>query len=266
MAGTQAESGRQNFVILMKMCDLRTPYPCGDEGEGEHVYVATLNTYIIMHVVAGEEEEEEEEEEPHLETVMIQHTGAVNRLRVCVSQSPTHACEKCAEEPGNKACSCCTSYALHWVCVLLIIPLSLQVAEGIQKQFVATWSESGSVHVWDASQRMILLDSPRVGVGTPGAQLRGHQDSPLFSYTGHKVLLQCMIQVKFYLFFVLCRLRAMGWPGPPQYLVDWPQETATATYTYGNPERRECGKLAPMHLWATLSLWRISSGAPMRPA
>ena len=28
-------------------------------------------------------EEEEEEEEPQLETVMIQHTGAVNRLRVC---------------------------------------------------------------------------------------------------------------------------------------------------------------------------------------
>ena len=46
---------------------------------------------MMMTVHTGEEEEEEEEEqeeeegeeEPQLETVMIQHSGAVNRLRVC---------------------------------------------------------------------------------------------------------------------------------------------------------------------------------------
>ena len=66
----------------------------------------------------------------------------------------------------------------------------LQVAEGVQRQLVAAWSERGSVNVWDTSQHVILLDSPSVGVAASGARLRGHQDSPLFSYHGHKVLTQ----------------------------------------------------------------------------
>ena len=64
----------------------------------------------------------------------------------------------------------------------------LQLAENVQRQLIAAWSERGSVSVWDASRHVILLDSPSVGVAASGAHLRGHQDSPLFSYSGHQVL------------------------------------------------------------------------------
>lgn len=128
--------------------------------------------------------------------------------------------------------------------------LSLQVADlGSQRQLVATWSERGSVHVWDTSRHVILLESPSVGVAAQGTLLRGHQDSPLFTYTGHGVLLDNVMHV-----IVLFpnvygyRLRAMDLPGHPQCLVDWPLETAPAMYTYGNLERKVFGRLALMHL------------------
>ena len=53
---------------------------------------------------------------------------------------------------------------------------------------MATWSDRGMVHVWDTSRHVILLDSPSVGVAASGAQLRGHQDIPLYTYPGHKVV------------------------------------------------------------------------------
>ena len=120
--------------------------------------------------------------------------------------------------------------------------------------------------MWDISRHVILLESPSVGVAAPGTLLRGHQDIPLFTYTGHEVLLDLVMHVGVLFPNVYgSRLRAMDWPGLPQCLDDWPLETAHAVCTYGNLERRVFGKLAPVHLWATLSLWRIFSGVLMNP-
>ena len=44
----------------------------------------TTTNMVAMLMSGAGEEEEEEEEEPQLETVMIQHTGVVNRLRVYI--------------------------------------------------------------------------------------------------------------------------------------------------------------------------------------
>ena len=189
----------------------------------------------------GEEEEDEDEEvddKPQLETVMVQHNGTVNRLKVYLCIFSSHILSR-----------------LHF----------LQVAEGIQRQLVATWSERGSVHVWDTSRHVILLESPSAGVAAPGTLLRGHQDSPLFIYTGHEVLELVLHVVVLFSKVYGYRLRAMDWPGPPQCLDDWPLGTALVVCTYGNLERRVFGRLAPVHLLATLSLWRIFSGVPMNP-
>ncbi|CAI8026292.1 Glutamate-rich WD repeat-containing protein 1 [Geodia barretti] len=120
MGGTQAQPGRQNFIVLMKLYNL----------------VRTL-------VEDGEDDDEDDGEEgPQMESVMIQHTGAVNRLRV---------------------------------------------AEGVQRNLVATWSEQGTVSVWDTSRHVILLDSPSVGGAEASAAcLRGHQEDPLYAFSGHQ--------------------------------------------------------------------------------
>ena len=105
-----------------------------------------------------EVEEEDEEEDPELETVMIQHNGAVNRMRVCWSNGAKQSAQ-----------------------------YILQVARGVQRCLVAAWSEQGLVNVWDTSPRLILLDSPSAGAVAAGSSLRGHQDRPLFTFSGHTV-------------------------------------------------------------------------------
>ena len=42
VAGTQAEKGRQNFVILMKMSDLYSTYKEKDESEYIYMYMYML--------------------------------------------------------------------------------------------------------------------------------------------------------------------------------------------------------------------------------
>ena len=44
----------------------------------------TVHTVVIVlyHVHVGDSEDELDDDEPHLETVMVQHDGAVNRIRV----------------------------------------------------------------------------------------------------------------------------------------------------------------------------------------
>lgn len=64
----------------------------------------------------------------------------------------------------------------------------IQVAKGVQRCLIATWSERGVVNVWDTSRHKILLDSPNVGgASSSSSHLRGHNETPLFTFTGHTV-------------------------------------------------------------------------------
>ena len=76
VAGTQADIGRNNHVIVMKMSNLnKIPQPkkkAEDEDKDEE------------ESSESEEEEEDEDEKPILETALVKHrSGAVNRIRVC---------------------------------------------------------------------------------------------------------------------------------------------------------------------------------------
>ena len=63
----------------------------------------------------------------------------------------------------------------------------VQVAEGVQRCLVATWSEQGTVNVWDTSRHMVFLENPSLDADASAACLRGHCDNPLFSFSGHHV-------------------------------------------------------------------------------
>jgi ribosome assembly protein RRB1 len=66
VAGTQAQKGKQNFVILMKMSHLQSTYEeKNDDDEAE-----------------DDDDDELDDDEPQLDTMMIQHPGTVNRLRI----------------------------------------------------------------------------------------------------------------------------------------------------------------------------------------
>ncbi len=53
---------------------------------------------------------------------------------------------------------------------------------------VATWAESGKVHLWDVTKHVVMLDSPAAGMGgASSASLKGHVETPLHTFSGHKV-------------------------------------------------------------------------------
>ena len=105
-----------------------------------------------------------DDEEPQLDTVMIQHPGAVNRIRVSIPYMDIR----------NRAfISSCY--------------LSPQVAPLTEHRLVATWSERGVVHVWNADKHVLLLDRPSVGGASSGKTIAGHKETPLFSFSGHQV-------------------------------------------------------------------------------
>lgn len=54
------------------------------------------------------------------------------------------------------------------------------------RSIVATWSEAGKVHLWDITKHSLLLDSPSVG-GASATAIKGHKETPLFSFVGHQV-------------------------------------------------------------------------------
>jgi ribosome assembly protein RRB1 len=68
VAGTQAQRGKSNHVIVMKMSELkRTNKPKEDDEEDDD----------------DESSESDDEDQPELETAVINHpTGSVNRIRV----------------------------------------------------------------------------------------------------------------------------------------------------------------------------------------
>lgn len=71
VSGSQSEHGHLNHVIVMKMENLhRTTKEKKEETEEED------------EESEEEEEEEDDEKQPELETALIKHNGAINRIRV----------------------------------------------------------------------------------------------------------------------------------------------------------------------------------------
>ena len=103
-----------------------------------------------------------DDDEPQLDTVMIQHPGAVNRIRVSIPYMDIH----------------------HTAFIRLPPP---QVAPLTERRLVATWSEKGVVHIWNADKHVLLLDRPSVGGASSGKTIAGHKEAPLFSFSGHQV-------------------------------------------------------------------------------
>lgn len=105
-----------------------------------------------------------DDDEPQLDTVMIQHPGAVNRIRVSIPYMD-----------------------IDHTAFILWPSLSPQVAPLTEHRLVATWSEKGVVHIWNADKHVLLLDRPSVGGASSGKTITGHKEAPLFSFSGHQV-------------------------------------------------------------------------------
>lgn len=69
VAGTQSERGHTNHVIVMKMGNLHKTQKEKEEEEDEE---------------SDDEKDEEDGETPELETVLMKHSGNVNRIRVSI--------------------------------------------------------------------------------------------------------------------------------------------------------------------------------------
>lgn len=65
---------------------------------------------------------------------------------------------------------------------------SLQATFLEERHLVATWSDRGVVGIWDCSKHVLLLDAPSAG-GAAGKNLKGHKEAPLFSFSGHQVMM-----------------------------------------------------------------------------
>ena len=52
-----------------------------------------------------------------------------------------------------------------------------------EKRIAATWSDSGSVHIWDITKHALLIDTPG---GVKGGS-KPIADKPIYSFTGHQV-------------------------------------------------------------------------------
>ena len=105
-----------------------------------------------------------DDDEPQLDTVMIQHPGAVNRIKVSIPYMD-----------------------IDHTAFILWPSLSPQVAPLTEHRLVATWSEKGVVHIWNADKHVLLLDRPSVGGSSSGKTITGHKEAPLFSFSGHQV-------------------------------------------------------------------------------
>ncbi|XP_019646384.1 PREDICTED: glutamate-rich WD repeat-containing protein 1-like [Branchiostoma belcheri] len=117
VAGTQAEIGRPNHVILMKMSNLNKTNTDEDDED---------------------DESDDEEEKPQLDTVMFQHQGGVNRIRTTVVQG-TH--------------------------------------------LAASWSDKGSVHIWDLSKPLRALEDPSA---IANFEKQKDKMQPVYSFPGHQ--------------------------------------------------------------------------------
>ena len=61
---------------------------------------------------------------------------------------------------------------------------SFQVAPIPNRHLVASWSETGKVHIWDVGAQINALDTP----GSSKNQQFGDKVKPIFTFAGHQVL------------------------------------------------------------------------------
>ncbi len=73
----KADNKKKNHVILMKMSQLNKT----DKQDDSKVKIDHM-TVMLFYFLSGDSEDELDDDEPILDTVMIQHGGAVNRIRV----------------------------------------------------------------------------------------------------------------------------------------------------------------------------------------
>ena len=57
-----------------------------------------------------------------------------------------------------------------------------------EKRIVATWSDSGSVHVWDITKHALLIDAP----GGAKGGMKATTEQPIYSFAGHQVCGVCV--------------------------------------------------------------------------
>ena len=121
-AGSQAESSKQNHLMLMKLSGMdKTAQKSEEDSESE-----------------DDDEDDEDSASAEMCMARIKHTGAVNRVR----------------------CACIG-----------------------ERQVVATWAETGNVHLWDASSMLRRVDSPAAAASNKKkANVHDLSGSPMFSF------------------------------------------------------------------------------------
>ncbi|XP_070579817.1 glutamate-rich WD repeat-containing protein 1-like [Ptychodera flava] len=125
VAGTQAEKAHLNNVIVVKMSNLHKT--CKEDKMDEDDEEESDSS-----------DEEDEDEKPELETAMIRHDGAVNRIRATVVND---------------------------------------------RHIAATWSEKGSVHIWNLKDHFDALEDSEL----LAKLTKQDKTKPLFTFSGHQI-------------------------------------------------------------------------------
>ena len=63
------------------------------------------------------------------------------------------------------------------------LPLIFQHSHIPSKHLVASWADTGKVHIWDIADQLGALDKP----GTSRNQNFGDKVKPIFTFSGHQV-------------------------------------------------------------------------------
>ena len=90
VAGSQAATGRQNHVILVKMSQLIKTHKednhndSNDSSKSLGICLVDNVLFIDITTTGSESDTADDEDEPVLDTVNVLHDGGVNRIRVCI--------------------------------------------------------------------------------------------------------------------------------------------------------------------------------------
>ncbi|KAJ7751254.1 WD40-repeat-containing domain protein [Mycena maculata] len=128
VAGTQADTAKNNEVVVYKLSSLHRTQKDGDDSDSED---------------ENDDEDENLDEDPIVEFRSIPHVGGVNRIRA---------------QP---------------------LPPSSQLPPVSQPYHVASWAETGKVHIWDVRPLMESLDVPGYSVD------KSRTHSPVYTVSTH---------------------------------------------------------------------------------
>lgn len=154
-AGTQGERDHSNNIIIMKMSNLhKTKKEEKDEESDED----------------DDSEDEDDTKQPELETAMIKHEGAVNRIRVSHWNWSKY--------------SVLVFLFLIFLVFNKILSLFTQTTKLGGKHVAATWSETGKVHIWDLSRPLNAVNDSNI----MATYTRNEESpAPVFTFSGHQV-------------------------------------------------------------------------------